>query len=89
MPIEEIIDLAIGPLIDLLTNVVAWLDQVSLVAAQGLRLERYLAYAAVAGPEWVELARTTALVLGLVGIVWVAKSGYQLYLRVKAGVKWW
>lgn len=89
MPIEEIADLAFGPIKDLLTQVVQWLSNVALVASRGMDLGRYAGPFAWLGADWLTFIQHTLLASLLVLMVLVARAAYSVYLAAKNGIKWW
>lgn len=89
MWLQEIADMAFGPLVSLLSNVVAWLSSVSLVAARGIDVARYMGYIAWLGPAWLAVVRDALLAVVLVTCVMVARTAWSVYLQAKQGVKWW
>lgn len=82
-------DALLGPVHALLDKVIAWLEQVNLVAQRGLNLGYYLGYVAWLPAPWLSLVKQVALCALLVGIVIAVRAVWSLYLRLKSSVKWW
>lgn len=89
MWIQEVADLIIGPVIDLLAQIVGWLGQANLVAARGMDLQRYAGPFVWMGPAWLGFVKQLLLVVSLVASVLTTRTAYSLYLAAKSGVKWW
>lgn len=89
MFLYDLADAIFGPLQSLLRTVLDWLQNVSLVAAQGIHPEYYLGPVAWMGDAWLSLVKRIILGCAVFGVVLVARAGYGLYLDFKAGVKWW
>lgn len=85
----DLADAIIGPLRELLLQVLTWLSNVQLVAARGINPGYYLGWVAWAGSPWLDLVRNIMLAASLYGVLYVAVAGYRLYLDFKSGVKWW
>lgn len=85
----DLADAVFGPVLALLNQIVAWLSNVSLVAAAGINPHLYLGPVAWLGPSWLGLVKQIILGGVLFGFLLVARAGYGLYLDIKGGVKWW
>jgi hypothetical protein len=85
----DLTDWLIGPLKELLQTAVNALSGAQLVAARGINPSYYLGGYAWAGPAWLGVIKTVVACAALYALVFIAKALYQLYLDIKAGVKWW
>jgi len=85
----DLTDWIIGPLRDLLSQAVAWLSSLSLVAARGIDPARYLGQLAWLGPAWLGLVKHALLCVVLYVTLLAVRSAWQVYQDVKQSVKWW
>lgn len=86
---QEVIDLVFSPVVSVLQQAVAWLSSARLMAFRGININHYLGYVAWLGPTWLGVVQTTITCAYLVALVHVSLAAWGLYLRLKAGVKWW
>jgi hypothetical protein len=87
--LREIADAVFGPVLTLLNSVLSWLGNASLAARQGINPALYLGPFAWLSPAWLNLTKQAILAASSFGILLVARAGYNLYLDIKQGVKWW
>lgn len=86
---QRIVDTFFDPIIQILVAARDRLDYISLVAARGLNLDYFMGPVSMLGPEWRSLIGSIVSSAFLIITVLVAKKGYNLYLSLKDGVKWW
>lgn len=86
---QRIVDTIILHVINMLTTVRDELESISLVAARGLNLDYFLGPVSMLGPQWTALVSSVIASAFLILTVLIARKGYNLYLSLKSGVKWW
>jgi hypothetical protein len=86
---QRIVDTFFDPVTQVLVAARDRLEYISLVAARGLNLDYFLGPVSMLGPEWRALIGSVVASAFLIIAVLVAKKGYNIYLALKEGVKWW
>jgi len=86
---KDIIDSILGPIQQFLSYSIEKIQSIQLVAERGLDLNYYLGPITQIGPGWVALCFSLISSIVLITVVFLARSGYSLYLNFKEGVKWW
>jgi len=86
---RDITDTILGPIIQVLTLAYNYLSSIALVASRGLNLDYFLGPFANLGNAWVLLIKSFISSIVLISVIFAVKAIYGIYLKVKAGVKWW
>ncbi|HBX23983.1 MAG TPA: hypothetical protein DEF34_10190 [Desulfotomaculum sp.] len=86
---KDIIDSILGPIQQFLNFSIEKIQGIQLVAERGLNLNYYLGPITHMGSGWVALCFSLISSIVLLAVVFLARSGYSLYLNFKEGVKWW
>jgi len=83
------IDNLFAPVLQLLQDVINFLQQASTVAAAGINISDYFSWLGVLDPAWQGDANALLSGLALLAILFIARAVYRLYLALKQGIKWW
>lgn len=86
---RDIFDSILLPILEILNQVIDWLSQASNLARQGFNIEHYLSVYANLGDGFISIIQNLLFVSYVVILVFVASQGFNLYKRLKEGVKWW
>ncbi len=86
---KDIVDSIIGPVQQFLNNAIDRMQDIQLVAERGLNLNYYLGPITHLGSGWTALVMSLIGSLILLSVIFLVRSGYNIYLNFKQGVKWW
>lgn len=86
---QAILQTVLGPILSALDQAIAALSALSLTAQRGLNIGQYLAWIGWVGPGWSDAILSLVSIVALLVLTRIGLAGYQLYLKVKAGVMWW
>jgi hypothetical protein len=73
----------------LLRYAIAYLQHLSLVAGAGLTASDYLSWVGVLDPAWQGVINALLGSLTLLGVLFIVRAVYRVYLSLKQGIQWW
>lgn len=87
--IRNFIDSIFSPAIVFLEMMRDMLNNVGTVAGKGIDLNNYFSFFAYMPAEWQNVVKSALASVVLLATLWLVKSAWDMYLRVKASGKWW
>jgi len=86
---KDIVDSIIGPIQLFLNNAIERIQDIQLVAERGINLNYYLGPITHMGTGWTALIMSLISSLILIAVIFLVRTGYNIYINFKEGVKWW
>lgn len=86
---KNFIDAIFEPPRAFLQMIVDTLNDVSLVAGKGLNLNNYFSFFAYLPDSLQQVIQAAIASVIFLGLIYVAKASWNIYLNVKGSIKWW
>lgn len=89
VPIRNFIDSIFLPLTQFLEIMRDLLTSASLTAGKGINLNNYFSFFAYLPAEWQNVVKSALTSIVLLATLWLVRSVWDMYLRVKESGKLW
>lgn len=88
-PVRHFIDAIFGPPTAILELVRDRLNAAALPLGRGISIGNYFSFFGYLPTEWRMLVQSILASITLLATLWLARSLWDLYLRIKNSTKWW
>lgn len=88
-PVRNFIDSIFAAPVAFLQLIIDTLDGVSLVAGRGINMNNYFGFFGYLPASWRAVVQSLLAMIVLLGMLWVIRAVWDMYMKVKSGVKWW
>lgn len=85
----NMIDASFAPALQFLQLCNDMLSNASLVVGAGINLSNYFSFFAYLPDAWQALVTSTLASVSLLAILYLVRSYWDMYLRIKKSSKWW
>jgi len=89
MSIRNFIDALFSPPMSFLVMMRDMLNNVSLTVGKGISLNNYFGFFAYMPKEWQSVVQSALMSVTLLAILFIVRSAWDMYLKVKGSLKWW
>lgn len=87
--IRNFIDGIFAPPISFLQLMQDMLGNAGTVVGRGISLNNYFSFFGYLPPEWQNVVNSALSSVMLLAVLWLVRSIWDMYLKVKASGKWW
>lgn len=87
--VQNFIDAIFAPPLQFLELTRDMLNNAGTVVGKGISLGNYFSFFAYLPTEWQSVVQSALASVTLLAILFLARSLWDMYLRVKQSVKWW
>lgn len=88
-PIKNFIDAIFNAPLSFLNLILDTINNVSLVAGTGINLNNYFSFFGYLPPEWKSVMTAIMGSITFLALLFIIKSTWNVYLKVKGSIKWW
>lgn len=89
VPIRNMIDSIFNPPLAFLNLIKDLLDNAGTVAGKGINLNNYFSFFGYLPSEWQLVVKSALTSVVLLAILFLVRSAWDMYLRVKSSSQWW
>lgn len=89
LPIRNMIDSIFNPAIAFLQLIKNLLNNAGTVVGKGINLNNYFSFFGYLPPEWQAVVKSALASVVLLAILFLVRSAWDMYLRVKSSSQWW
>lgn len=87
--VRNFIDAIFSPALSFLVLMRDMLDEAGSVVGRGINLNNYFSFFAYLPSEWQGVVQSALASCVLLGILFLVRAAWDMYLRVKQSSKWW
>lgn len=88
-PIRNFVDAIFAPPLSFLNMMRDMLNHAGTVAGKGINLNNYFSFFAYLPAEWQNVVKSALASVVLLATLWLVRSAWEMYLKVKQSTKWW
>lgn len=89
VPVRNFIDAIFSPPLTFLNLMRDMLNNASTVVGKGISLNNYFSFFSYLPIEWQRVIQSALVSIVLLAILFLVKSLWDMYLRIKSSSKWW
>lgn len=89
VPVKNFIDAIFAPPLSFVGAMSDMLENAAIIAGRGLSLGNYFSFFGYLPASFQTVIQSALASVALLGVVWLVRSLWDAYMRVKGTVKWW
>lgn len=86
---KGLIDSVFGPVIEFLTTILTFIEELSVPVSRPFDPSNYLAPLTLLGPYWFNFVTTVCMLAFIYVVVFLIVAYNGMYIKFKDNIKWW